>query len=206
MLTLFYILISLNVLLIMLLAVPIDIEYEFNNRLEKKSRTRIIWLFGLINVELKESANDFDIEFEKPKKKRLNKIKKKRRSKSKSGIKPILAALKSEGFLRRTLKFLKDIFNIAEIKNLQAKLSFGLGDPADTGQLYGLMSPVFAFLYAVPRVNVSFTPIFDRATLDAEINAALRIVPIRFFRAIFRFIVSKEFFRAIKSAYKVYKS
>jgi len=198
MLTLFYILISLNVLLIMLLAVPIDIEYEFNNRLEKKSRTRIIWLFGLINVELKESANDFDIEFEKPKKKR--------RSKSKSGIKPILAALKSEGFLRRTLKFLKDIFNIAEIKNLQAKLSFGLGDPADTGQLYGLMSPVFAFLYAVPRVNVSFTPIFDRATLDAEINAALRIVPIRFFRAIFRFIVSKEFFRAIKSAYKVYKS
>ena len=202
MLIFLFLLISIVALLIFLLAVPIDIEYQFNNRSEQKSHSRIIWLFGLVRFDLQ--SQKLDVDRDKAKKKRVKK-KKRKRTKSNASLKPFIAMIKSEGFLKRVFKLLRDILTVAEIRQLQARLGFGLGDPADTGRCYGLMSPMFAFMFALPRVSFTVTPLFDHLALEAEINASLRVVPIRFFRAILRFIFSLESFRAFKAALKANK-
>jgi hypothetical protein len=202
MLTLLFILIGIIALLIFLLAVPIDLEYQFDNQLEKKSSTRIIWLFGLVNVELKKHKHDIEL-----KKSKIPKAKKKRKTTAnvKSNIRPFLVVIKSEGFLKRILKLFREMLTVAEIRQLQARLGFGLGDPAETGQLYGMVSPMFVFMYAMPGVNFVVIPIFDRTIFQVEISAALRIVPLRFVRAILYFIFSIESLRAIKAAIKARK-
>lgn len=202
MLTLFFILIGIIALLIFLLAVPIDLEYQFDNQLEKKSNTRIIWLFGLVNIELKKHKRDIEL-----KKSKIPKAKKKRKTTAnvKTNIRLFLAVIKSEGFLKRILKLFREMLTVSEIKRLQARLGFGLGDPAETGQLYGMVSPMFTFMYAMPGVNFVVIPIFDRTIFQAEISATLRIVPLRFIRAILCFIFSIESLRAIKAAIKARK-
>jgi len=205
MLTLFFVLICIVSVLIFLLAVPIEINYEFSNRFPKKSITKVRWFFGLVNFKIEGNARNIDLKPEIPKRKKAKK-KHKTPSRYKTGAKIFLAIIRSNGFLKQSLKLLRDVLTVAEIKQLQAQLGFGLGDPADTGRFYGLMSSLFAFLYAIPRVNFAVTPLFDRSSFEAEIAAGLKIVPIRFFQAILRFVFSKACFRAFIAATKAIRS
>ena len=195
---LFYLLISILASLIFVLVVPIDIELTYNNQAQNKSRTRITWLFGLISFDVKEiKKSKFKIKTTKP----LRHKEKKRKEKT-DGLKSVLVLIQSKGFLRRVIRLIREIIAVAEIGRLDWHLGFGLDDPADTGRVYGMLSPAFSFMYACPRIHFSFVPLFGRMTLETKINAAIRIVPMKFVLAVLSFIFSAENFRAINAVIK----
>lgn len=67
------------------------------------------------------------------------------------------------------------------LDRLHATGRFGLGDPAETGQLFGQLCPL---IYALPsrRLSLDLTPDFDRACLEGEAELALHLTPARLAR------------------------
>jgi len=185
-------------LLIFSLFVPVDIEFTYDNQVQKKANTRVIWLFGLISFNVGIPAKSkFKVKTTKVVRYTVKKHKKKS-----DRLKSVIVVLQSRGFVNRVIQLMCEIIDVAEIERLHWRLGFGLDDPADTGRLYGLLSPAFIFMYACPRIHFSFVPLFGRVALEANINAAFHIVPMKFVWAILRFIFSVESLRAINATIK----
>ena len=197
----------------LLLAIPLHIDYFYDNQAGPKSQMRLIWLFGLVRIRLKPSTKKKRSKVEKKGAKVIGgpQVKEKRTihqlpgKKRKSG-KVLLALITSEGLLRRVLKLLYKILSIAKIKQLQASVRFGLDDPAETGLVYGLLTPAFSLLYAYPRVDFVATPVFDRVGIETNIQTQIRVVPFNYFKAVLLFIFTKESLRAARAAIRVYYS
>jgi len=204
--TILYFIIGFLFFLIVVLIVPVDIQFAYSSHAFTASRTRIRWLFGLITFDVMNE----DREFDKDKKKQKVKLEEKKtfrrkvKKRNQRAFKPaiVLAVVGSRGFIRRVTLLIREIITVVEFKRMYCHFSFGLDDPADTGRIYGLLSPAIAFLHLVPRVRFSFNPLFDRVALETEINADVRIVPMKFVLAIFSFLFSIELFRAVHTAFK----
>lgn len=201
-----YLLIGIVVVPIALLAIPVHIEYSYNSQAERPSRWRVIWLFGLVRFSPippsktgKSAANTDDQRIK-------TKLKVRKPGKQKKQLRVLLAVMTSEGFLRRILRLLYKILTAVKIRQLQARLYFGLDDPADTGRLFGLMVPVISNIYAIPRLDFVATPLFDRVGVEANIYTSIVVVPINYIRPVVTFIFSKETLRAIRAAIRVYRS
>lgn len=69
------------------------------------------------------------------------------------------------------------------VEVLEGRVKFGLGDPADTGQVYGYVVPISLALY--PRVEVIAD--FTRACLVGEGRCVVAVVPIRVLPVLLRF-------------------
>lgn len=67
-----------------------------------------------------------------------------------------------------------DTISGIHLDHLHAEGRFGLGDPAETGQVFGQLCPL---LYGPPsrRVHLALTPDFDRPCLEGRVDLALHL-------------------------------
>lgn len=73
------------------------------------------------------------------------------------------------GVIHRTLATL-------HVEALTIRGEFGLGDPADTGRLYGQLTPL---IYAFPG-DITVRPNFETTCLSGQANTVIRVIPIAF--------------------------
>ena len=66
------------------------------------------------------------------------------------------------------------VLGATTLEEVRGRLRVGLGDPADTGMLFGGYCAL-APLLGGDRVCLQVTPVFDRQVLDGEISARFRI-------------------------------
>jgi hypothetical protein len=123
------------VFLIILLCVPVDLVFNIGKRDHIESRVRIGWLFGLIGKDIRARKKQAKVKV---------KVKEKRKKKKRS-VKPLLAVVRSRGFLKHLLRFIRDIIRLIEIRNIYVYLTLGLADPADTGFLFAAVTPLLTF-------------------------------------------------------------
>ena len=182
---------SLAGLLVLVLAVPIDLSFSLEKDERFRSRVRIGWLFGLVGKEVggREKGKE-------PKQKEKPGKQGQRRKKS---PRPFLAGIRTRGFPRHSLRFAKRMLRAIRVRELNLGLQVGLGDPAETGRLLGLMSPVAACIDAVPRFHMSVEPDFGEETFRAYCNGSVRIYPIRMVPPIVLFALSLTSFRGLKA-------
>lgn len=184
---------------LVLLASPIGLEYVFNNRGQQKQQLRVTWLFGLARFNLNKSAKL------KPVKNislATTKIKLKKKSKKRSNLKPVLAGIQSKGFIKRVFYLLRELIMAIEIKHLNAQIWFGLDDPADTGRIYGYLSPLVSMTYFPQKWNIKIFPMFQGLLFETEFKTQIQIVPARIVFILVRFLFARETLGAIKSAFK----
>ena len=63
-----------------------------------------------------------------------------------------------------------------KLKRMRLRFRFGLGDPAQTGILYGLLQPVIASITSIAdRREVEVEPVFNEETLEGSLELDLRI-------------------------------
>jgi hypothetical protein len=60
---------------------------------------------------------------------------------------------------------------------VRLRLEAGLGDPADTGRLWGLLAPFIALLWALDAPSIELEPAFSRRCLKLDCQATIRVVP-----------------------------
>lgn len=88
--------------------------------------------------------------------------------------------------LSAVLRFVTDLFGCIRVGRLNVDAHFGLGDPAMTGEAFGVLSTVMYAAPAFPGVQVRLVPDFDCAVLTGAADIAFSVVPIRLLGPIVR--------------------
>ncbi len=82
---------------------------------------------------------------------------------------------------------LADLIGRVHVRRLAIDADVGLGDPADTGQLFGMFQ---AARYAIPApggVSVQLRPDFERVRLAGRLSAEASFIPAAFIGPLIRF-------------------
>ncbi len=90
-------------------------------------------------------------------------------------------------FANALFRLASDVISTIRLRRLSVDAKFGCADPADTGQIYGLISP---FLYGgngLQRVHLTAEPVFDETVFEGRAMLELAIVPISLLPPVIRF-------------------
>jgi hypothetical protein len=81
--------------------------------------------------------------------------------------------------LRAAPDLIGGVLRAVGVERLRVDGAFGLADPADTGQLFGLLCPLLYALPPSPRREIALRPVFDGPTLsgEAEGRVAVTLAP-----------------------------
>lgn len=173
------------IFLIILLCVPVDLVFNIGKRDHIESRVRIGWLFGLIGKDIRARRKQAKVKVKKKKKKR--------------SVKPLLAVIRTRGFLKHFIRFIKEIIRRIEIRNLYVHLKLGLADPADTGFLFAAVIPLLTFAgIQKPTIDINIQPDFEQENLQGYAEGGVRVYPIQFIKPLLLFIFSLTTLRALK--------
>ena len=173
-------------LLLVLLAVPITLAFRVDRSQEIKGHVILRWLFGLVRFRL--SIPNAAKTGPQPPKKPGEKS-----GKRKAGIKKVravLALLKHVPFRQRAMRFIKGLLSAIHARDLYLRLRIGLGDPADTGRLWGFLGPVAGIAANLRSAEVSIEPEFTDPVLEVESHGEFRFIPLQFIGLAAAFAVS----------------
>ena len=201
-----YLLIPVALLLsvLLLLAIPVTVSFSVVRREAFSGRITFGWLFGLLSVtpSLARSSDQASA----------------RRRPARAPAEPedppaetpgdgtrvpakrFLKALKSKGFVRRALVFLRDSARRVRFESLHVAGRFGLDNPCDTGRLWGTFCACTGFLHGAERVRLRVEPDFNEAVLELDGRGEIRIIPVTLFLPTVRFILSPATLRAAWAA------
>ena len=173
---------GLLLLFVVLLAIPVDLVICIEKDVDFRPRVRVKWLFGLIGKDITGRGK-------KPKKER----------KRKRNIKPLVAILRTRGFLQKLFKFIKRIFQLLDLRKFRLILRVGLDDPAETGLFFALIGPAMVCIKSFSSLDVQVEPDFHQESLRGLCEADLRVLPIQLAGPLLVFAISPSTIRAIRA-------
>ncbi|MDE2729365.1 MAG: DUF2953 domain-containing protein [Gemmatimonadota bacterium] len=214
-----YLLIPVTLLLsvLILLAVPVTITFSVVRREDFSGRITFGWLFGLLRVTPSLSTGA----------RRKRKRRRPARAPAESGgpggpggpeassartstdgkadgkrapWERLRRVLKTRGFVRGVLRFLRDMARCVRFVSLHVAGRFGLDNPCDTGRLWGTFCALTGFLHGAERVRLRVEPDFDEAVFELDGRGEIRIIPVTLFLPFIRFVLAPATLRAAWSA------
>lgn len=159
--------------LLLLLALPVELSLHLEKEETLDCRARLQWLFGLVSVDLSAITGRTAKEAlaEKPKKRKVLPT----------------SLFGSETSLRRIMRLIRGLLHTLEIRELKLRGRIGLGDPAYTGMLMGLLHPLL-----LPGRNVALIADYQEAVFEGCCTARIRLFPIKVIGALLFFLFSRN--------------
>jgi len=158
---------------IALLAIPVTLTYQLSWRCALEGNMTLQWLFGLVRIQLPSiEAKASNLETEKTTQKKHEK----RPSGKKSN--PV-AAIRQKSFRQRVYKFVRDFWHAIHKQNLKLRIRIGLGDPAETGQLWAIVGPVSGMLATVKEASIEIEPEFIEPVFELDSSGSIRVIPLQ---------------------------
>jgi len=179
-------------LFFVLISIPVDFIFRFDSFRSPSFRFQMGWFFSLVKIKIGEKKK------KPPKPKKPKKKKAKKKKKGKSNIQ--LARLITRSLLFRVLRLVRDVLGSFNLMHIDADLEAGLGEPADTGMVFGAVWPLLALMPVSLRQQIRLSPNFGtEPVLAGTANGDIRIRPILIIFVILRFIFSGPVLRTIKN-------
>ena len=179
-----YIIVGIVLFFILVLSIPIEMAFDTSR---PGAKARVGWAFGLL-------WKDIGGKKKKPKEPKEPKKKKRR-----PGAKAFLDFLATRGSASGLLKLARRMIGGIRVKQLDAHLRMGLDDPADTGMLYSVTSPILIPLNYIGSSNVGMELCFEEAILDFKGQGHVRVVPAQMIWAVLVFGLSPAGLRVIRN-------
>jgi hypothetical protein len=164
--------------LIASLFVPVDYVIAAGTREGVRMRAR--WLFGLVRVAYDSSARAgaaVDPSRAPPA--------------SVRGLRLVRRLLAIDGLVTRAAMFVVEIVRSLGWQCGRIAVRVGLEDPADTGELCGMVAPMLVMASRLHGPGIEFEPDFETSRFDARAEGSGRFVPARAVVAIGRFALSR---------------
>jgi Protein of unknown function (DUF2953) len=175
-LALLWIIFSLLVLVLAIASAPVVLRARFQTSPCVCFQLQVSPLGGLIPfLTLVDSASA------KPKDSSQTKCRKKPRSKKN------LPSGGAKRMIRNVPHLLGDILRQFKFRKLVVEARFGLGDPADTGTVFGAFCPIIYGVLPARRFCIDVVPDYERACFDGSIDAIGTIIPLRLVPPFIRF-------------------
>jgi hypothetical protein len=186
------VLISLIVLLVFLSSIPLGMSFKLDTDDRPVFRLQVRWFFDLLRKPIVPRKEKIDLSAKKAKTR--SKKKKKRRKLTVRAVSGLL----NRSLLARVRRFLGEILRCLHVKNFQADFSLGTGDPADTGILFGILSPLVLSLPHFRNFSVFLEPDFSPdPVMRGKSSGQVRLVPARLVWALLKFILSWSVLRTV---------
>jgi hypothetical protein len=183
-----------------LLAVPVMLVIDAERVEALKARWRIRWLFGLVDVRLpRERASP-----PAPEPADITARPAKSAGNSRRKARMALAALRTRGLVSRVARATSDVFRHVRLDEFRLETAFGFDNPADTGIVYGVLSPLLV-LAEQRGLNVECRPMFVESGLQGALRAAIHVRPLAVAGTLCSFLLSRPVRRAVKSAWRARK-
>ena len=179
-------------LVVILLAVPVTLTYQLSWSQTLSARLRLNWAFGLVRADVSPDLT-------KPAAGKPEAARKKagwwRKAKGKKTN--FVAAIRHPAFRRRVLRFASDLWRAIHKKNVRLLVRMGLGDPADTGQLWAVLGPLSGMLARPRDIRIAIEPDFLGSTLDVDSSGTIRMIPLQLAIIALGLLVSPPVWRGV---------
>lgn len=184
-------------LLIALLAIPVTLTFQVSWQQVFQSDIKLLWLFGLVRVRLPSFQSEMpSLEGEEPAEK-ISRVARSPRKKTN-----LFAAIRQKSFRRRIIRFISDFWRAVHKRNVSLRIRIGLGDPADTGQLWAVVGPVAGILANVQEASIEIQPEFLDTTFELDSGGNIRIIPLQMIYLTIGLLLSPPVWRGIKQMRK----
>ncbi len=195
---------ALLLAVVFLLAMPVTISFSIVRREAFSARITIGWLFGLLRFSPSMTGSG------DRKRRRKREAAAPRepdaspdeapRAAPRGPAKRFQSLVKSKGFIRGVLRFLRDLTRCVQFVSLRVAGRIGLDNPCDTGRLWGNVCAVTGFLHGSKRVRFLVEPEFNEAVFELDSRGEVRIVPVTLLLPTARFVLSPTTLRAAWAA------
>lgn len=153
--------------LLVLLLTPVQLSLRAQSEPRPRLRIGAAPLGGLVSpIPVYDSARGKRPKAETKPRRRREEVRRRRAGEG-------LPAGAAQAFAR----LLAELFARVSFDHLRIEADYGLGDPADTGQLFGWLAAISPVLGPRPGVSVDLRPDFERAVLSGALDAAVRVTP-----------------------------
>ena len=179
-------------LIIILLAMPVTVTYQLSWREKPSGDARLNWAFGLVRADV--SLDRETSERGKPGAARKKAARQRRSTGKKTNV---AAGIRQPAFRRRILRLTSDVWHAIHKKNVELLVRLGLGDPADTGQLWAVLGPLSGMLGQCRDIRIAIEPDFLEATLAVDSSGTIRVIPLRMVIIALGLLVSPPIWRGV---------
>jgi hypothetical protein len=179
-------------LVLILLAVPVDVEFRLEGIEPFAGEVGVRWLFGLVRfrIPVPRAGKRAPRPEARPKAARAR-----ARPKTRGLHRNVLAALWQAAFRRRVYRLVGDLVRAVHLHRLRLLMRLGLGDPADTGRLWAIVGPLNA-VAQLRNSELRIEPEFVDPVLEFQADGRLLLVPLRFLILAIAFALSPPAIRA----------
>jgi hypothetical protein len=91
------------------------------------------------------------------------------------------------GLASAVVRLIGDILRRIRVDVARLQMRFGLGDPAETGQVFGYLATMIYGAAPDRTIWLEIEPVFDRAMLEGQAELDLSVVPVSLLGPLFRF-------------------
>ena len=187
-------------LIVAALAVPLVLVISAERVDALKATWRVRWLFGLVDVR---SSRDRPAS-PPPERSETASTARGRSRKAVKGARVGIAVLRTHGLPGRVRRLAGSLFQRVKLEEFQLRTAFGLDNPADTGIVCGLLSPLLV-IARMRDLNVDFRPMFLETGLRGVLSATVHVRPLSIVGPLAAFLVSPPVIRAARSAWQARK-
>ena len=115
-----------------------------------------------------------------------------------------IAALRTRGLPGRVGRLGLALLRQVKLEEFHARTAFGFDNPADTGVVYGLLSPIL-MLATARGLNLECRPMFEEAGLRGAVSATVHVRPLSVVGPLGAFVLSPSVIRAAGAAWRARK-
>lgn len=179
-------------LFIALLAIPVTLSYQVSWQRAFQGSMKLHWLFGLVHIKVPFAAS-------KTSAAETGKITQKQHKRKPTAKKSNpMAAVRQKSFRQRIFKFIRDFWRAIDKHNVKLRIRIGLGDPADTGQLWAVVGPVSGLLATVQGAAIEIEPEFIEPVFELESSGNIRVIPLQMIYLTIGVILSPAIWQGLK--------
>ena len=200
-------LISLTLLIVipaLLLAVPVDISIGIRRSGTVTGHLIVTWLFGRVRIGRRRKQDDKPPRHtdgaSRPTGVKVKESKQEasdaRKASRRQSLFDVLGIIQSRGFVKRSVRLLRQLASRVKIRTLLITGTVGLGDPAQTGRFWGILSMLIGFSAAIQGPVIQLKPDFEQAILEFNGQGAFRIIPLQIGIIILIYLLSPPTMRA----------
>ncbi len=178
--------------IVALLAIPVAVAFKVSWPETSQNGVRLRWAFGLVDVRISAPRPE-------PHSKRATKSSRKRQRSKRSTQRRqnAISVVRQTQVRQRMTRFAGDVWRAVRKEDVRLRVCVGLGDPADTGQLWAIAGPVAGMLANVERASITLEPDFVDATFELEGSGSIQVIPLQLIYLTLTVLLSPAAWRAI---------
>lgn len=188
--------IAFLLLLIILLAIPVTLTFQVSWQQAFQGYVKLHWLFGLVRMRLSPSQSKAPSPEAEAVAQKIDRFEHSTRKKKQNVN--VIAIIRQKAFRRRIVRFIRDFWRAIHKRNVSLSVRIGLGDPADTGQLWAVVGPVAGMLSNVQAASIEVVPDFFDTTFEIDSSGIIRIFPLLIIYLAVGLLLSPPVWRVIK--------